>query len=1245
MKIRRIIPQSCVHWFPIFSPRKCFGSLLAVAALALAGNARAQLSATLVDYGATDPTPGASDAYQLTTGSGNPDGLNYYFDNGTPPGQTFTTGANPNGYVLDSVYIRTAGNGGSLPAAGQSFTLRLYSVSGATATLLATYASQSGVTFTETDWLQWSGLGFGLQPSTQYAYSMRREGAGWENMANITGNLYAGGEVALIPTAGGAVTYGSSHGFDATFDIGLTPATVAFANVPTISPANAVTVGTTATLSTAPAVGPGPLYYQWQTDGGSGGTLTNIPGATSTSLPVNTTGWALGNYNYAVVATNSTSASTSSVVALTVYQSSTATLADVGTTITPGVYDISQQTGGGNGDGLNYYDDNSNPPGQTFTTGANSQGYYLSSVTLGTGGGGNSGTATLQGYSLFIYSVSGSTATLIASLTNSSFAFTYGDWLTWSGFTPILLKANSTYAYAFHRSTTGWAGMTSTPNTTDLYTNGQICLIPPTGGAITFGGTGLSDAAFDLGLSPVGVGPDPHPFANTITVSPSTIVVAGTQVTLGESATGNAPLFYQWRTDGGSGGSLTNIPGATATNLVFNTTGWTPKAYRYAILVTNSFGAVTSVVSTITVTFANTTALLEDIGSVDPLPLVTDDVSQLQTGSGNPDGMNYYFDNGAPPGQTFTTGAGVGGYTLTSLAIRTAGNSGGLPAGGQSYLLRIYSVSGNVATLYAVYTSSQTNFLYTHLDWLRWSGLALPLSPNTTYAYSFARSATGGGWENMANVGGDLYAGGEVVLIPPGGGTMTLGSSHAFDATFIVGVAAPGYPNVSPASLSSQTTYAGSPITVSATVTGPGSFTYQWQTDGGNSGTLTNIPGANGTTLPVDTTGLDSLTVAYRLIAANGSGTTTGEVALLTVNAASQPVVVTDTTPNPASRFIGGTVTFSASFTGTMPISYQWQVDKGTGPTNIVGQTNITLTLTNLQVADSGSYSLYATNILGPNSSTPATLTVHATPSGPVTVNFQWHSTEGGDAGIYSGAGITGFGAGTYWNQVTGPATWTPGTYSSSGGLADDGTTDIGISWTLVTAGSWSQTANPANPLLESYAISYGTQNFTFSLPNGLYNLVLFSCNGQEAVISGNSATAFRVNGVTKVAVPTQHSSFVQGNNYVVFSNVVVTARSLAGTWGVTNGLSFGSLNGAQLRYLGQVNQTPTSMTPQLSGNQLTLTWPADHVGWTLQMQTNSLSTGLGTNWVNVPGSSSTTSQTLTIDPTAGGVFYRLVYP
>jgi hypothetical protein len=63
-----------------------------------------------------------------------------------------------------------------------------------------------------------------------------------------------------------------------------------------------------------------------------------------------------------------------------------------------------------------------------------------------------------------------------------------------------------------------------------------------------------------------------------------------------------------------------------------------------------------------------------------------------------------------------------------------------------------------------------------------------------------------------------------------------------------------------------------------------------------------------------------------------------------------------------------------------------------------------------------------------------------------------------------------------------------------------------------------------------------------------------------------------------------------------------------------------------------------------MSGNTLTLSWPTN-AGWTLEVQTNSSSTGLSNNWVVVPNSQNVTSTNITINPTNGCVFYRMVLP
>jgi hypothetical protein len=59
----------------------------------------------------------------------------------------------------------------------------------------------------------------------------------------------------------------------------------------------------------------------------------------------------------------------------------------------------------------------------------------------------------------------------------------------------------------------------------------------------------------------------------------------------------------------------------------------------------------------------------------------------------------------------------------------------------------------------------------------------------------------------------------------------------------------------------------------------------------------------------------------------------------------------------------------------------------------------------------------------------------------------------------------------------------------------------------------------------------------------------------------------------------------------------------------------------------------------------LNINWPATHLGWILQSQTNSLTVGLSTNWADVAGSSAATTLSVPITQTAPAVFYRLREP
>jgi hypothetical protein len=73
------------------------------------------------------------------------------------------------------------------------------------------------------------------------------------------------------------------------------------------------------------------------------------------------------------------------------------------------------------------------------------------------------------------------------------------------------------------------------------------------------------------------------------------------------------------------------------------------------------------------------------------------------------------------------------------------------------------------------------------------------------------------------------------------------------------------------------------------------------------------------------------------------------------------------------------------------------------------------------------------------------------------------------------------------------------------------------------------------------------------------------------------------------------------------------------------------------------VNSTPTNLTVSAANNQLTFSWPADHLGW--GVQSNSVGLTATGSWFAVPGASATNQITIPVDHAKQSVFYRMVYP
>jgi hypothetical protein len=203
---------------------------------------------------------------------------------------------------------------------------------------------------------------------------------------------------------------------------------------------------------------------------------------------------------------------------------------NLGTTApTPGTYDqsnlaptatpITAYPGSPSGNTtINYFTNNSGAPaGETFTTGTNTAGYLLNSITVldaSESGGFADGTSITVNVS----SVNGSNFSTLAILNGTvatGTAAASGDYLKINLTSPITLAANSVYGYSLVTGA-GYSGLGVDPNAD--YAGGQLAMFTPGGASNLFGGTLTTstltpNAIFDVGLTPVSAVPAPATLA------------------------------------------------------------------------------------------------------------------------------------------------------------------------------------------------------------------------------------------------------------------------------------------------------------------------------------------------------------------------------------------------------------------------------------------------------------------------------------------------------------------------------------------------------------------------------------------------------------------------------------------------------------------------------------------------------------------------------------------------------------
>ncbi len=287
--------------------------------------------------------------------------------------------------------------------------------------------------------------------------------------------------------------------------------------------------------------------------------------------------------------------------------------------------------------------------------------------------------------------------------------------------------------------------------------------------------------------------------------------------------------------------------------------------------------------------------------------------------------------------------------------------------------------------------------------------------------------------------------------------------------------------------------------------------------------------------------------------------------------------------------------------------------------TNGIGNTlqfaNATATVANTNAIAGGAITLVNSTFTVSNNLT-LTLT---TPlnfilgTNPATLVIKGNLASGGSVNLAAGAGFT-----------NGSYTLITYTGSFSGSLPALGITPVGYNYSL--------NANTPGQIQLAVTLLAPT-NLVATASNLLINLKWNSVNG---------ATSYNLKrGPASGNYPTTFSGLVATN----FSDANVT-NAMSYFYVVTaTGAGGESSNSATATALPLPSNQPATITAQISGGQLQLAWPQDHLGWRLQTQTNQLTAGLGTNWVTVPGSTNSMFASFFISPINASTFFRLVYP
>jgi len=420
---------------------------------------------------------------------------------------------------------------------------------------------------------------------------------------------------------------------------------------------------------------------------------------------------------------------------------------------------------------------------------------------------------------------------------------------------------------------------------------------------------------------------------------------------------GAAPLAYQWYFN-------TNTPVGGGTNaILLIASATTNQAGYYSVIVTNSYGSVTSSAAKLTVNTSTGSA-----------PVITQQPQDLTVTNGNPASFTNAASGTGPLYYQwyFNTNTPVSGGTNAILLIASATTN---QAGYYSVIVTNFygSATSSVAQLKVIVptsppiiTQQPQDLTVTNGNPASFTNLASGTGPLYYQWYYNTNTPVSGGTNAILRIASATtnQAGYYSVVVTNSAGSVT---SSAAKLTIIIPVSPP----VITQQPQNYTVTNGYSAAFTNVATGTGPLDYQWYYN-------TNTPVAGGTNSILL---IDSVTTSqagyYTVAVSNPAGSVTSAPALLAV-ISTPPIILLQ--PQPLNVISGDPVSFSVLAVGQSPLKYQWFTNAVSAPNALSGQTNSTLNYPAATTNLAANYLVYIYNALGKATSNPVLLTIITRP-------------------------------------------------------------------------------------------------------------------------------------------------------------------------------------------------------------------------------------------------------------------------